>query len=234
MFPSSHCFASFALSMCLFTFISVFFSSAHARRPGFFPLAKSPSAFISSLLEEEEVIVSDGSSEPTDTIVAVPGPVISDVQNEIISSTHRNRRGEGNYRLLGTFTITNASLDPFILQLTFADGGVLKHGDDKVAAVVRLRNLHLRYLDTYNRVVTKRLSREDYRGDGYLYEVMFLPEDVQELYELELWGFPDSRESSAAGRRGAGLYSTEVGLHIEPLTYEVESKPSVLQRRRRR
>ncbi|MCL2220368.1 MAG: hypothetical protein FWC23_09410 [Chitinispirillia bacterium] len=171
--------------------------------------ASDPPSFVDAPTPEESSVAASSSA---DTLL----PVISDVSSEVVSSEFL-MPGEGDMRRLGTFSVSNAAMGTFILQLAFVDGGVLKHVRGAVSAVVRLRDMELRYTDIYNRVVVRKLREDDYRGRGYIYEVEFLDEDVQELYEMELWGITDASEASAAGRRGGGLYSGEIGLHIERL-----------------
>jgi hypothetical protein len=70
----------------------------------------------------------------------------------------------------------------------------------------------LYYKDGADKVVVRKLSAEEYKGGGYVYEVNFLPEDVQELYEIELWGQVDAAD---AGAVSGGVYREVIQFNIE-------------------
>jgi len=143
----------------------------------------------------------------------------------------RGRRGRGGADNLrkhwGNFKIVNKYNVPFILRLTFENRGALTHVGvggkrrervDKSAApppVITLRDIRLRYRRPTAVRAEKPLAATEHRGGGYVYEVRFLPEDVQELYEMELWGSLDDRESQWPT---GGTYEENVTFEIVDLT----------------
>jgi len=127
----------------------------------------------------------------------------------------------------GTFRINNPEEGGFILQVMLANGGVLKHR--KHADSIRLADLVLVYRGgepgRERREVP--LSGENYKGDGFVYEAAFGPEydNVQALYEMELWGTLDPKDM---GRAGAGHYQEAASFAVEP-SVKLAEPPGVVR-----
>jgi len=151
-------------------------------------------------------------------------PFISDVLPEEHTGDLREQRRaaalgksmrveNGKWRF-GTFVINNPGMGKFVLQVMLANGGVLKHS--KAAAVIRVADLVLLYRGGEPGRETReiKLNGENYKGDGFVYEVHFGPEydNVQGVYEMELWGVLDADDLRKAG---AGPYSEMAKIAIE-------------------
>jgi len=154
----------------------------------------------------------------TDTTVVMP--TIGNIVGE--SMKQGGAAGEGGKRLLGTFSVYNAARTPFLLRLLFGNGGRLRYveGDSRRSAPpdtssgVSLDDLTLRYRDATGSYRDRELRNTEYRGGGYLYEVMFFDEDMQDLYEMELWGVPNKGGGALVGGR---TYRESVRVEIEKL-----------------
>ena len=119
---------------------------------------------------------------------------------------------ENNKVRIATFVITNRDRVPFVLRVSFGNGGAMRHERYGGEASMRLSGLALLYRDGSMVTVEKPLSEDDYNGEGFIYEVMFWQEDIQDVYEMELWGSMDSR-----GGRYGGVYRESINLEIEKL-----------------
>jgi hypothetical protein len=151
--------------------------------------------------------------EPDPSLV----PSIDYVLPEEHTSDKRERdrseaQGEGGRWRFGTFVISNPG-GGFILQVVFANGGVLRH---KAGAFIRLRDLALIYRNSGAGKETREVKLTDavYKGGGYVYEVSFRVEDnnVQEVYEMELWGRLDPEDF---GKARAGAYHETAAFAVE-------------------
>jgi hypothetical protein len=141
-------------------------------------------------------------------------PTIDYVLPEEHTSDKRERdrneaQGEGGRWRFGTFVINNPG-SGFILQVTFANGGVLRH---KAGASIRLTKLVLIYRNSGPSRETCVIPL-NYKGSGYVCEVPFRVEDnnVQEVYEMELWG---GLEPGDFGKARAGPYHETAGFSVE-------------------
>jgi len=158
----------------------------------------------------------------TDTLLTYE---ILDIVGEELKGTRHNA---GEKKMIGTFVIKISNItrnrwpEPFILRLTFYNGGAFRmdreHGYSK--GMISLRDLELRYRDRNDVSITKKFSRTLSRGrGGYVYEMEFLQEDLQPIYKMELWGHVNEREAkSAVG-----------GIYKETIQIEIETKPGVTQ-----
>jgi len=181
-------------------------------------LVQAAPRFISRLFDAtDSLTVSAISSAPVEEASV---PSISDVLPEENTSDKRASdrtvaRGEDGRWLFGTFVLNNPDTGGFVLQVMFANGGVLRH---KSGASIKLENLTLIYRNTGEDGAPRVLSLTDtnYRGGGYVYEVSFRPEDdeknVQERYEMELWGALNANDFRKAR---AGPYQETARFAIE-------------------
>jgi len=130
-----------------------------------------------------------------------PEPVHG-VNSEFDRSVGRDRKG--NWRF-GRFTVNNPDSAGFILQVTFDNGGVLKH---EKGNVFKLVNLAVVYRNADRSKVVVPLAGEGYNGGGFVYEVQFSLEkgNVLARYEMELWGALDAE---GFGSARSGRYSDE-------------------------
>lgn len=154
----------------------------------------------------------------TDSMAYVP--TISNVEGDLFGGGGEGRLGkerapdgESEMRLFGRFDINNVRRVPFLLRVIFGNGGVLKPAKG-AGGSIRLEGLVLRYRDGGAVTRERVLSSTEYRGGGYIYEVMFWDEDVQELYNVELWGSLNRGDVAGAG---AGSFRESARLEIEKL-----------------
>jgi hypothetical protein len=121
----------------------------------------------------------------------------------------------GEMQLCGSFFLLNERRTPFILRVLFGNGGALRNvrGGDSPAGIP-LERLALRYRDANGQMMEKVLANTEYRDGGYIYEVLFLEEDMQSLYEMEMWG---AIKTDGIAVAGGGSYEEIVRFEIEKL-----------------
>jgi hypothetical protein len=115
---------------------------------------------------------------------------------------------------LGTVEISNPDGVPFILRVTFFNGGRLVSWYSSTPATdnfIRLHEFELRYRNPNNALLIRAFAAAVGGSDGYVYELEFLQEDVQSFYRMELWAFLNPTE---ARRVVADTYHEEITFDI--------------------
>ncbi|MDR2577651.1 MAG: hypothetical protein LBC70_02430 [Chitinispirillales bacterium] len=182
-----------------------------------------------------------------DTVAWVTVPFVSMAVGSAELTASGLDGSDGARRCYGWFTLENPDAVPFVLQLVFENSGVLRRergagggrreeerGDRERGnrerreegrgggRALRLQNLELRYRNSHDHVMVKALSGENHRGAGRVYEAFFWAEDVQETYEIELWGVVNADDLTGAE---GGSYTDVVQVAAEVLGPPVTIAP---------
>jgi hypothetical protein len=133
---------------------------------------------------------------------------ISNIESEEIKASDI---GPGGMCRLGTFQIENPLLYPFCLWITLENGGNLAYEKYKGFPAIGLKDMLLLYKNEAEAPIVKRFSDGSSNAGGHAYEVFFRQEDMQLVYEVELWGILSDRDKAVAG-----------GAYVEKISFEIE------------
>ena len=116
-------------------------------------------------------------------------------------------------RLWARFVIDNPELVPFILRVSLTNGSFLYSWYNVHVAnpSIRMRDLELVYRNQANAPVVRPFVDAAAKSDGYIYEFQFWQEDVQAIYNMELWAILDPVQDRGAP---AGTYQEIVNFEI--------------------
>jgi len=192
-----------------FLVLSALLSQPHARR-------RAVSALFDATLPDTAAAVAASSPwAPEETpVVQYFSDVVSEErtgQNPLYDRTVA-QDGSGKWRF-GTFVLHNPGSGGFTLQLIFANGGVMKHKSGKSIGLVDMVIIY-RSGGTGKEIREMPLTDENYKGDGYVYELAFNSENenLQESYAMELWAALNPEDF---GKARSGPYVETVRLVID-------------------